>query len=39
MAGFEMVQKIDAGEHHYGIIWRKSDNFTGSYILLLCFKI
>ncbi|MEI8338108.1 MAG: methyltransferase domain-containing protein [bacterium] len=20
---FEMVQKIDAGEHHYGIIWRK----------------
>lgn len=23
VAGFEMVQKIDAGEHHYGIIWRK----------------
>ena len=21
--GFEMVQKIEAGEHHYGIIWRK----------------
>ncbi|MFA6463845.1 MAG: class I SAM-dependent methyltransferase [Candidatus Paceibacterota bacterium] len=24
LAGFEMVQKIDAGEHHYGIIWRKA---------------
>ena len=23
LEGLEMVQKIDAGEHHYGIIWRK----------------
>ena len=24
LQGFEMAQKIEAGEHHYGIIWRKA---------------